>query len=94
MPINTYTFKRELHNKVFRYAHKKPIIYFMTYSPDKFIDNTKDRWREDKDLLRNRGKLLDDINQLSRFDYWVNREFYEIGYLDICYILGQIRLTK
>ena len=93
MPLNTYTFKNELFNKVFKSAHTRPVIYWMNYTRDRFVDNTKDRWRKDQDI-QNKEDLLDEIAGLKRFDYWTNSEFYETGLIDTSYILGRIKQDK
>lgn len=53
-------FKEELERKVFKYAHKRPIIYFQHYNRDRFIDNTKDRWRKCIDIF-NKEDMLDEL---------------------------------
>jgi len=93
MPLNTYRFKKELYNKVFEFAHKRPVIYWMNYTRDRFVDNTKDRWRKDQDI-QNKVDLIDEIANLKRLNYWTNSEFDNLGYLETSYILSQIKLDK
>ena len=94
MPLNTYTFKKELFTKVFRFAHKRPVIYWMNYNTrDRFVDNTKDRWRKDQDL-QNKEDLLDEISELKRYNYWVNSKFNETGMIDTSYMLRMIKKEK
>jgi len=57
---NPKAFKRELERKVLNYAHKRPIIYFQHWTRDRFIDNTKDRWRSGRDIV-NKENMLDEL---------------------------------
>jgi len=88
-----YTFKKELFNKVFEYAHKRPVIYWMNYTKDRFIDNTKDRWRKDQDI-QNKEDLLDEIADLKRFDYFVNEKFHNLGYIDTSDFLNRLKVKR
>jgi hypothetical protein len=76
------TFRKQLENKVFKYEHNSPIIYWM--SIDGFVDNTKDRWRSDEMCL-NRELLLDSIWNMKRLDSYINRRYERDGYLDYKY---------
>ena len=74
------TFKVELERKVNK--TRKPIIYFQHYTRDRFIDNTKDRWRSGRDII-NKSDMLDQIANMSRLDYYINEKYDRLGYLDI-----------
>jgi hypothetical protein len=79
---NPKAFKRELERKVLNYAHKRPIIYFQHWTRDRFIDNTKDRWRSERDIV-NKEDMLDEIANMTRLDYYINEKYDRLGYLDI-----------
>ena len=93
MPLNTYTFKNELFTKVFKSPQTRPVIYWMNNSRDRFIDNTKDRWRKDQDI-QNKEDMLDEIAELKHYDYFTNSEYDETGMIDYAYLLGRIKEDK
>jgi hypothetical protein len=87
------TFKEELFYKVFKYVHKRPVIYWMN-EIDRFVDNTKDRWRKDQDL-QNKEDLLDEFfAELKKFDYWTNDQFYNLGYIDTSDFLNRLKVKN
>lgn len=85
-----YPFKRELFRKVFECEHKRPVIYWMNNTRERFVDNTKDRWRKDQDI-QNKEDLLDEIYELKRFNSWVNLNFAIFGYIDTSDTLDRLK---
>lgn len=86
------TFKSELVEKVFKFAHKRPIIYWMDYfNYDKFIDNTKDNWRSDEIRFK-KEELLDEIASLKRIDYEMRLRYNVLNYLDHRYYFILIKM--
>ena len=76
------TFRAQLKNKVFKYEHNSPIIYWTEI--DGFIDNTKDRWRSDEMILK-RELLLGSIWNMKQLDSEINYRYDKHGYLDYKY---------
>jgi hypothetical protein len=83
-------FRYELLRKVFS-SSNKPIIYWM--NSDGFIDNTKDRWRKDKEIGQ-KETLLDEIADIKRLSYYFYKKYSINGYLDIEYYFNLLKKQK
>ena len=88
--LHPSTFKYQLNRKVYE-SSNKPIIYWI--NRDGFIDNTKDRWRKNKEIGE-KEMLLDEIADIKRLSYYFYKKYINNSYIDTKYYFKELKRRK